>query len=43
MAGIRHIIGDFGYGETVDVAKKSAHVLLALTVVATIALGVWIW
>ena len=43
MAGIRHIIGDFGYGETVNVAKKSAYVLLALTVVATIALGVWIW
>jgi succinate dehydrogenase / fumarate reductase, cytochrome b subunit len=43
MAGVRHIIGDFGYGETVYVAKKSAYVLLALTVVATLALGVWIW
>lgn len=43
MAGIRHMIGDLGYGETVLVAKKTAYVLLGLTVITTIALGVWIW
>lgn len=43
MAGVKHIIADYGWGETVKTAKKSAWVLLLLTVLTTIALGVWIW
>lgn len=43
MAGVRHIISDFGYGETITTAKKTANVLLLLTVISTIGLGVWIW
>jgi succinate dehydrogenase / fumarate reductase cytochrome b subunit len=43
MAGVRHMIADLGYGETVDTARKTAVVLLVLTVVSTIGLGVWIW
>jgi len=43
MAGIRHMIADFGYGETVAVAKKTAGLLLILTVITTVLLGVWVW
>ncbi len=43
MAGIRHMIADLGYGETVSTAKKSAKILLGLTVVSTLLLGVWVW
>lgn len=43
MAGVRHLIADYGYGETVPTAKKTAWILLLLTVVTTLALGVWIW
>ncbi|HBB53040.1 MAG TPA: succinate dehydrogenase, cytochrome b556 subunit [Legionellales bacterium] len=43
MAGVRHIIADYGYGETVNTAKKTAWVLLSLTVITTVGLGVWIW
>ena len=43
MAGIRHMIADFGYGETVVVAKKTAGLLLILTVITTVLLGVWVW
>jgi succinate dehydrogenase / fumarate reductase cytochrome b subunit len=43
MAGVRHIISDFGYGETIVTAKKTANILLLLTVISTIGLGVWLW
>ena len=43
MAGVRHMIADYGYGETVKTARKSAWILLLLTVFTSIGLGVWIW
>lgn len=43
MAGVRHMIGDMGYGESVDTARKTAVILLVFTVISTIGFGVWIW
>jgi len=43
MAGVRHMIADFGYGEEIATGRKTASVLLVLTVISTIVLGVWIW
>ncbi len=43
LAGIRHLLADYGFGETVITARTTAWILLLLTVVTTIALGVWIW
>lgn len=43
MAGVRHMIADYGIGETVEAAKKTARLLLILTVVSTVLLGVWVW
>lgn len=43
LAGIRHMIGDLGYGEGLSQARQSAMILLALTIIGVIFLGVWIW
>ena len=43
MAGVRHMIADFGYGEEVHQARVSAVILLLLTVISTGVIGVWVW
>lgn len=43
LAGIRHMIMDMGYGEHVCAGRRSAVVVIALAVVLTIFLGIWIW
>jgi succinate dehydrogenase / fumarate reductase cytochrome b subunit len=43
LAGVRHMIGDLGYGERLQQARQSAKILLLLTIVGVIFLGVWIW
>ncbi len=43
MAGVRHMIADFGYGEEMATGRKTAIILLVLTVISTIVLGAWIW
>lgn len=43
LAGIRHIIMDLGFGETLVVARKSAVFVIVLAIILTIGLGVWIW
>tara|TARA_B110000879_G_C11111749_1_gene487740 strand:- start:100 stop:420 length:321 start_codon:yes stop_codon:yes gene_type:complete len=43
LAGIRHMIMDFGFGESVSTARKSSWFLFALVAVVNIALGVWLW
>lgn len=43
LAGVRHIIMDFGFGESVCAGRRSAVIVIALTVILTILLGIWIW
>lgn len=43
IAGVRHISMDFGVGETLHAAKRSAVVVIVIAVIATILLGMWIW
>ncbi len=43
MAGVRHMIGDLGYGEEVHQARVSATILIVLTVISTVVIGAWIW
>ena len=43
MAGIRHLIMDFGYGETMRIAKITAWILIVLELVLLITVGVLIW
>ncbi|CDZ75891.1 Succinate dehydrogenase cytochrome b556 subunit [Legionella massiliensis] len=43
LAGIRHMIMDLGYGESVCAGRRSAVLVIALAVILTIFLGIWIW
>ena len=42
IAGIRHMIMDFGYGETYEGGVLGAKLVLFLTILVTIIVGVWI-
>lgn len=43
FAGIRHLLMDTGWGETLPAARKSAKVTIVLTVIVMILLGIWLW
>lgn len=43
LAGIRHMIMDCGYGEGVCAGRRSALAVIALAVVFSIGLGIWLW
>jgi succinate dehydrogenase / fumarate reductase cytochrome b subunit len=43
LAGIRHIIMDLGWGETLSASRKTALGVVLLAVLSTVFLGVWIW
>ncbi len=43
FAGLRHLIMDLGFWESVRAGRVSAYVVFTLAVVAAIWLGVWIW
>ncbi len=43
IAGIKHLIMDLGYGETLRGGFVGACITLALSAVAIAVAGVWIW
>ena len=43
LAGIRHIIMDFGFGESFAAGKKSAVALILLSILTTVVIGVYLW
>ncbi|PJD95079.1 MAG: succinate dehydrogenase, cytochrome b556 subunit [Legionella sp.] len=43
LAGIRHVIMDLGYGESLCAGRRSAALVIALAVISTLLLGVWLW
>ncbi len=43
MAGIRHLIMDFGIGESMEGGRLSSKIVIAATVVLIILAGVWVW
>jgi succinate dehydrogenase / fumarate reductase, cytochrome b subunit len=43
VAGIRHMIMDIGIGEHLGTARSTAILVIALAVIATLFLGIWIW
>lgn len=43
VAGIRHLIMDFGFGETMVTAKLSSVLILILSGITTIFWGLWLW
>jgi succinate dehydrogenase / fumarate reductase cytochrome b subunit len=43
LAGIRHLVMDFGLGETLNLAKMSAMIVLLLTLILAISFGFFLW
>ena len=43
FAGVRHIIMDWGYGESLRCAQVSSYVVIFLDIVWAVAVGVWLW
>lgn len=43
LAGVRHIVMDFGVGESLPPAKLSAFFVIAATLILAALSGVWIW
>lgn len=43
VAGIRHIIMDLGFGETLIAGRRSAIFVMVLAFILILGLGFWIW
>lgn len=43
LAGVKHLIMDFGYAETLKSANLAAKVVLAGCIILSILAGVWLW
>jgi len=43
LAGVRHLVMDFGVGESMEGGTRSARIVVVLTVLAALLAGVWIW
>jgi succinate dehydrogenase / fumarate reductase cytochrome b subunit len=43
VAGIKHLVADFGIGETMEGGVLGARIVIAVTIVLALLGGVWIW
>ena len=43
LAGVKHLIADFGIGETMEGGILGARIVIGLSVVLILLAGVWIW
>ncbi|MFY7697510.1 MAG: succinate dehydrogenase, cytochrome b556 subunit [Legionella sp.] len=43
IAGVRHILMDLGFSESLQAGRQSAFVVIVLTAVLTLVAGVFIW
>ena len=43
VAGVKHLIADLGYGETLQGGINGAKAVLAISVVLIVLVGAWIW
>jgi succinate dehydrogenase / fumarate reductase cytochrome b subunit len=43
LAGIKHLVADFGYGESLEGGVLGARLVIAATGILTVLAGVWIW
>lgn len=43
LAGIRHLFMDIGFGEHLCAGRRTAILVIALAVILSIFLGIWIW
>lgn len=43
LAGIRHLLMDMGFGESLNAARCSAVFVIILAIIVSLFLGIWIW
>ena len=43
LAGVKHLIADFGIGETMEGGILAARIVIGLSVVLILLAGIWIW
>ncbi|PLW83276.1 succinate dehydrogenase, cytochrome b556 subunit [Kineobactrum sediminis] len=43
LAGVRHLVMDFGIGESLEGGTFSARLVIVLSIVLTLLAGLWIW
>lgn len=43
IAGIRHLLLDMHFGDTLKAARRGSWLVFALTALAVLALGAWLW
>ena len=43
FAGVRHLIQDMGWGESLKVGRASAIAVMILTSLIAICMGIWLW
>lgn len=43
FAGIRHLAMDLGFGESLEGGRRSAFLVIILSLVVTLILGGWVW
>lgn len=43
VAGIKHLLMDYGIGETLEGGHLSSQVTVAVSVVLVVLMGIWVW
>lgn len=43
LAGIRHMIMDLGYAESLKAGRAGAYTVIVLAIISSIVAGVWLW
>ena len=43
LAGIRHLLMDLGFAESVKAARNTAFVVFIFSIVLFILVGIWLW
>jgi len=43
IAGIKHLVMDLGIGETLEGAQLGARLVIAVSIIAAVLTGVWLW
>lgn len=43
LAGVKHLVMDFGIGETMEGGVMGARIVIGLSVVLILLAGIWIW
>ena len=43
LAGLRHLLMDMGFGESLSMGRSSAYLIIILAVILTFLFGAWLW